>query len=102
MIRGSSDSRIASGGTSIGTGSVTTEPRARLPTQTISRVLLIVCVGNRARGSVVTEPVPIEVPPLAIRESELPRIIDGYGSDAIATLGAPPCCFSEIDRAWVM
>jgi hypothetical protein len=66
------------------------------------RVQLIVCVGRRARSSVLTDPMPIEVPSLALREAELPRIVDEYASEALAALGAPSACFTEEDRSWVI
>jgi hypothetical protein len=45
---------------------------------------------------------PIEVPPLANREAELPRIVQAYANDAIAELGTGPSCFSDNDCEWVM
>jgi hypothetical protein len=44
----------------------------------------------------------IHLPPLQIREAEIPRIIDEYAADAIATLRAPQARFSDDDRRWVM
>jgi DNA-binding NtrC family response regulator len=45
---------------------------------------------------------PIEVPPLGIRETELPRIIQAYADESMSALDAPASCFSEDDRDWVM
>jgi len=36
-----------------------------------------------------TIPLSIEVPPLGIRETELPRIIQAYADEAIVALSAP-------------
>src|SRR5262249_39827408 len=44
-------------------------------------------------------PVPIVVPSLQQRGSELPRIVDEYAADAISTLGN--AVFYDQDRAWV-
>lgn len=67
-----------------------------------SRVQFIVCTTSRARIGLFTIPMPIEVPPLGIRETEIPRIIQAYADEAIAALHAPVSCFSEDDRDWVM
>lgn len=67
-----------------------------------SRVQLVVCTTHGERIRLSTIPIPIEVPPLGIRETELPRIIQAYADDAIATLHAPASCFSENDQEWVM
>src|SRR4051812_50129101 len=50
----------------------------------------------------ITGPTPIEVPPLRLRKVELPRIVQAYAEDALATLRAPASCVSEQDLAWVM
>jgi hypothetical protein len=47
-------------------------------------------------------PVPIRVPPLTARASELPRIVDEYALDAIRTLGAGDGAFTDADRRWVL
>jgi hypothetical protein len=67
-----------------------------------SGVQFIVCMTSRARIGPFTIPMPIEVPPLGIRETELPRIIQAYADEATAALGVPASCFSEDDRDWVM
>ncbi|HEX7797264.1 MAG TPA: hypothetical protein VF456_23040, partial [Vicinamibacterales bacterium] len=67
-----------------------------------SRVQLIVCTTSRARIGLFTIPMPIEVPPLGIREIELPRIIQAYADEVIAALSAPVSCLSEDDQAWVI
>lgn len=68
-------------------------------------VQMIVCMSPDGRGGFPAgfpaNPMPIEVPPLAIREAELSRIIQAYAKDAIAELGAGPSCFSDDDCAWV-
>ena len=63
-----------------------------------SRALLIICTDSQTRGRVLNGPLPIEVPSLAIREAELPRIIDEFADDAVAALHAPPRCFQDRDR----
>jgi hypothetical protein len=67
-----------------------------------NRVQLIVCMGSRERSRLPTCPMPIEVPPLGIREVELPRIIQAYAEDALSELCAAPFCFSDEARNWVM
>lgn len=67
-----------------------------------SWVQFIVCTTSRARTGLFTIPMPIEVPPLGIREIELPRIIQAYADEAIAALSAPMSCFSGNDQAWVI
>lgn len=66
------------------------------------RVQLIVCMNHNGRGGFPANPMPIEVPPLGLRETELSRIVHAYANDAILELGARPSCFSEDDREWVM
>ncbi len=67
-----------------------------------SRVQLIVCMGSHERYSwLFAGPMLIEVPPLGIREIELPRIIRSYADDALAALHASPPCFSERDLDWI-
>lgn len=66
------------------------------------RVQLIVCMGVAGHAGFPANPVPIEVPPLEIRESELSRIVQAYANDAIAELYAAPSCFSENDCEWVI
>lgn len=68
-----------------------------------SQVQLIVCMGSQERHSwLFTGPMLIDVPPLGIRETELPRIIRSYADDALTTLHASPSCFSDSDLYWVM
>jgi hypothetical protein len=67
-----------------------------------SGVQLIVCMRSHARGGLLAGSMPIEVPPLGVREAELPRIVQAYADDAIAALHAPASCFSEDDHDWVM
>jgi hypothetical protein len=47
-------------------------------------------------------PVPIWVPSLQTRASELPRIIMEYALDAVTELGVPETSFTEADRQWVL
>ena len=66
-------------------------------------VQFIVCGGvGHADDPFLTLPVPIQVPPLAAREDELPRIVDEFARDAIATLGAFESDFTDADRGWVV
>lgn len=62
---------------------------------------LIVCAHDASDCEAFVT-VPIEVPALEDRADEVPRIIDEYGRDAIAALGAPPGSFTSADRAWVL
>jgi len=43
----------------------------------------------------------IELPALATRQDELPRIIDGYAADAVTALGAPSTGFREHEHRWL-
>lgn len=74
----------------------------RLVDEPDSRVQLIVCMRSHARGGLLPGSTPIEIPPLGVREAELPRIIQAYADDAIAALHAPASGFSEDDHDWVM
>jgi hypothetical protein len=66
-------------------------------------VQLIVCADARFdTHPFLALPVPIRVPSLATRASELPRIIDEYAIDAIEELNAREECFTEADRRWVL
>src|ERR1044071_9147675 len=77
----------------------------RLIDEPDTRVQVIVCMSHDGRGGFLARfpihPMPIEVPPLAIREAELSRIVQAYAKDAIADLGAGPSCFSDDDCEWV-
>ena len=74
----------------------------RLLYEPACRVLLIVCIRGRARGGLLPGAMPLEVPPLRIREAELTRIVQAYADDAIAELHATPSCFTKDDHRWVM
>jgi len=64
-------------------------------------VQLYLCM-ERSRVDVAFSGVaPLELPPLRVRESELPRIIDEYAAEAVAELEAPVGSFTEDDRQWV-
>jgi hypothetical protein len=65
------------------------------------RVRLIVCSPRRGGANTLLA-VPIEVPPLAGRTRELRRIVEAYGLDALAELGAPRSSFTAADRDWVL
>jgi hypothetical protein len=66
-------------------------------------VQLIVCADARFdTHPFLTLPVPIRVPSLRARTSELSRIVDEYAADAIAALGAGEGCFTEADRQWTL
>jgi hypothetical protein len=66
-----------------------------------TRVQLVYCSTKREQsdGLLAT---PIDIPPLARRSPELPRVIDEYARDAIVELGATPTAFTKQDHAWVM
>ena len=65
------------------------------------RVQLIVCSEKvDLDGALMT--VPLEIPPLSERATELPRIIDEYGVDATTALNEPPDSFTRTDREWVI
>jgi hypothetical protein len=66
-------------------------------------VQLIVCAdGRHDTHPFLTLPVPIRVPSLRTRTSELSRIVDEYAADAIAALGARDECFTDDDRTWII
>ena len=56
---------------------------------------LIVCARSAAHV------LPVEVPALATRADELPRIIDAYAREAIARLGAHATSYTDVDRATI-
>jgi hypothetical protein len=78
------------------------------------RVQLIVCSERDDRGVHLAGPVPIFVPPLRGRASELPRIVEAYVVEAIAALdpvraqdssfitGQDSCFFTGDDLQWVV
>ena len=61
---------------------------------TAVRCKLILCSRADHRGGCP----PIEIPPLATRPDDLPRIVDEYAADAIARFGARPSSYSTADR----
>lgn len=63
-------------------------------------VQLYVCMDERCRDITVTGAVPVELPPLKIRQPEIPRIIDEYAKEALAAFNASPECFTTADRIW--
>lgn len=68
-----------------------------------ARVQLIMCGDlGYASDPFLALPVPIQVPTLAARAADLPRIVDEYARDAIATLDAFERDFTEAERAWVV
>lgn len=66
-----------------------------------TRVQLVYC-SNKRESSDGLLSTPIDIPPLARRAGELPRIVDEYARDAIAELGATRAAFTKPDHAWVM
>jgi hypothetical protein len=75
---------------------------AELVRDSESTVQVVVCgaAGFDADPFLIL-PVPLYVPPLTARAEELPRIIEGYGQDAVAALGARPDAFTAEDQAWI-
>lgn len=67
-----------------------------------SDIQLFACMDPGQRARLFTGTIPIEVPPLALRKTELPRIIEEYVCEAVAKLGAPRSCFTESDYRWVI
>jgi len=65
-----------------------------------AQVQLVVCTPAPESGAPFVA-APITVPPLAIREDELDRIIAEYAEDATVELGVPRTGFAPIERAWV-
>lgn len=65
-----------------------------------SEVRLFVCDGP-SHGETFTSSITIELPPLKIRETEIPRIIDEYATEALRTLEAHVGCFTDADHQWV-
>jgi hypothetical protein len=66
-------------------------------------VQIIVCGAvHAASDRFVALLVPILVPALTTRASEVPRIVDEYAADAIGTLGADESCFTDLDRRWTL
>jgi len=66
-------------------------------------VQLVICAAASFYADpLLALPVPIRVPPLGERASELPRIVDEYALDALGALGADAACFADADRAWVL
>lgn len=67
-----------------------------------STVRVIVCVPRVHRSVALAGMSSIEVPPLALREQELPRIVDEYADEAVAALGVIPSAFTDDDRNWIV
>jgi hypothetical protein len=67
-----------------------------------SEAQLVVCMRHQHTRVALSGPMAIQMPPLQIRQIELPRIIEEYAVDAIAALGAQSGSFTEEDRWWVM
>jgi hypothetical protein len=65
-------------------------------------VQVIVCLDKDSRHALLVGPSPIRVPSLRTRAADVPRIVDEYASEAIATLHAHPQCFTRSDRRWVI
>lgn len=67
-----------------------------------ARVQLIICSKRRGARAANDVNSPILVPPLKGRAKEVPRIVDEYILDAIATLHAPRNCLTRSDRDWII
>jgi FHA domain-containing protein len=65
-----------------------------------SEVRLFVCDGP-SYGETFGGSITIELPPLQMREIEVPRIIDEYATDAIRALLANVGYFTDVDHQWV-
>ena len=63
-------------------------------------IQLIVCESRADTAFALST--PIEVPSLATRAEDLPRIIAEYAQDAIAALGVPARSFEPDDHRWVL
>ncbi len=64
---------------------------------------IIICGSARdALHPYLLRPAPLLIPPLRSRTSELPRIVDEYGADAISALDASATDFTGADRQWVL
>ena len=64
---------------------------------------LIVCGDfDEAPHPFLLRPVPLQIPPLTARTSDLPRIVEEYVLDAIDELGAGEAVFTRADRDWVL
>jgi len=61
---------------------------------------LIICSSHQGENEVLAT--PVQVPSLAQRADELPRIVDEYALDATSALHVPPTSFTREDRAWVL
>lgn len=70
-----------------------------------TRVRLIVCGSNAESftyvGSLLPQVATLWIPPLAGRGAELGRLIEAYGDDAAASLGAPSHGFRPQDADWL-
>jgi len=66
-------------------------------------VQLIVCSDSyEVPHPFLLRPVPLQIPPLSARTSDLPRIVEEYALDAIHELGADETVFTRADRDWVI
>ncbi len=66
-------------------------------------VQLIVCSDSyEVPHPFLLRPVPLQIPPLSARTSDLPRIVEEYALDAIHELGAGETGFTREDRDWVI
>lgn len=65
-----------------------------------ARIQLIVCESRVDTAFPLST--PIEVPSLATRAQDLPRIITEYAQDAVAAFGAPAGIFEPDDHRWVL
>jgi hypothetical protein len=66
-------------------------------------VQLIMCGdSDEAPHPFLLRPVPLQIPPLSARTSELPRIVEEYALDALHELGGDETVFTRADRDWVI
>src|SRR5439155_20981610 len=66
-------------------------------------VQYIVCANEGDdRDPLLVVPAAIRLPSLLSRPDELPRIVDEYACEALASMGARERCFTDRDRAWVL
>ena len=66
-----------------------------------ARVQLVVCATRPEHTSAFVA-APIVIPSLASRRDELRRIVEEYGQDALAEMGAPHEAWKAADREWIV
>jgi hypothetical protein len=63
---------------------------------------IIVCLENKNHSSLLLGAMPIDLPPLKVREMEWETIIDEYVGEACAALLAPTIRLTDSERGWIM